>query len=176
MDECSNGRSPLHYAAMSEDRATCDVLINELAFSLGETDNKGLTPLDFVPSANFKEQLLHLGKYRDVFISYAHGPDTTDFACRLADDLSVHGVSTWIDRDIGQGESWRKAIQDAIRCSGSVIVVRGKLPPSTSILVNSRTLMGCTGSLRRRVGSTTISAPLGLVASCLIYADVRTFR
>ena len=170
MDKCTHGRSPLHYAAMSEDRSTCDVLINELAFSLGEMDSSGLTPIDFVPSTSFKEELLHLGKYRDVFISYAHGPETTEFSCRLADDLVRHGVSTWIDRDIGEGESWRKAIQDAIRCSGTVIVVLSKkwcnsnyCTGEASVLnrgkpflprICSRTLMGCFVSLRRG-GETT---------------------
>ena len=39
---------------------------------------------------------------------------------------------------------------------------------STSFLVNSRTLMGCTDPLFQR--------PLGSAASYLMYADVRTFR
>ena len=50
-------------------------------------------------------------------------------------------------------------------------------PPNTttSFFVSSRTLIGCTDPLRRGVGAPHQS-PLGLIASYLIYADVRTLR
>ena len=48
-------------------------------------------------------------------------------------------------------------------------------PPTTSIFVYSRTLMGCADNLLRGVGAPH-QCPLGSVARYLIYADVRTFR
>ena len=46
-------------------------------------------------------------------------------------------------------------------------------PTTTSFVVNLRTLVGYTDALRRVCRETTISFPLGSVASYLIYADVR---
>ena len=49
--------------------------------------------------------------------------------------------------------------------------VRDKLPPSTSFFANSRTLMGCTGPLRR--GGRRTPSVSSRVGSLPLYADVR---
>ena len=52
------------------------------------------------------------------------------------------------------------------------------LPPTTSFFVNARTLMGCTGPLRRARRTPTVShpCPLGSVSSYPMYADVCALR
>lgn len=36
-------------------------------------------------------------KYRDVFISYGHTPETNAFAKKLSTDLCANNITTWID-------------------------------------------------------------------------------
>lgn len=62
-------------------------------------------------------------RYRDVFISYGHHPETNDFSHKLAKDLRKESISTWIDTDIEQGSRWREAIQDAIKFSGGMLII-----------------------------------------------------
>ena len=70
--------------------------------------------------------MLHLAKYRDVFISYGHHPETNRFTQKLCADLRHHRISTWIDTDIQQGTRWREEIQDAIKYSGVMLIVLSK--------------------------------------------------
>ena len=122
---CSRGRSPLHYAALSGDTHTCHLLL-KWGFELTQQDKLNNTPLIYAPSIEFRDELLRLGKYRDVFISYGHNEEVSPFAFKLNADLNERNITTWIDTDIDSGERWREAIQDAIMYSGAVIVILSK--------------------------------------------------
>lgn len=123
--QCSRGRSALHYGAIVEDRETCRVLI-EAGMSLQHADDSGLTPVDLCQTTTFRNVLLGLGKYRDLFISYGHHSEVTPFVVELNKELKSRDISTWVDMDIQQGERWREAIQDAIKLSGALLVVLSK--------------------------------------------------
>jgi hypothetical protein len=56
-----------------------------------------------------------------IFISYSK--KDKDFAWKLANDLAATGRDVWIDREIGGGAQWRRAIQQALRDAGEVIVI-----------------------------------------------------
>ena len=49
-----------------------------------------------------------------VFISYMH--ENTDIVDRLCEELTLHGIKVWLDRnDIKPGSRWKDAIRGAIR-------------------------------------------------------------
>jgi hypothetical protein len=48
-----------------------------------------------------------------LFVSYSK--KDSDFAFKLADDLTAQGRRVWIDRQIGGGERWRSSIAQALR-------------------------------------------------------------
>lgn len=56
-----------------------------------------------------------------IFISYSK--KDSDFALKLADDLSAAGFKTWIDRSLSVGEDWRKTIEKNLQEASDVIVV-----------------------------------------------------
>jgi hypothetical protein len=56
-----------------------------------------------------------------IFISYSK--KDSDFAYKLADDLSGRGFKVWIDRSIGGGEKWRESIESNLKVSKEVIVI-----------------------------------------------------
>jgi hypothetical protein len=56
-----------------------------------------------------------------IFISYSK--KDSDFAHKLADDLSAVGFRIWIDRSIGGGELWRETIEKNLKASGEVVIV-----------------------------------------------------
>jgi hypothetical protein len=56
-----------------------------------------------------------------IFISYSK--KDSDFAYKLADDLSRVGFKIWIDRSIGGGEKWRETIESNLKVSREVIII-----------------------------------------------------
>jgi hypothetical protein len=56
-----------------------------------------------------------------LFVSYSK--KDSDFAFKLADDLTAQGRRVWIDRQIGGGERWRSSIAQALRDSDAMIVI-----------------------------------------------------
>jgi len=122
---CTLGRTALHYAVMSGSTEACGLLIT-WKMELDNLDKMDQSPLHYCPDLKFRNEVLRLGKYRDVFISYGHQEEVSPFTHQLSADLRAAGVSTWIDTDIERGERWREAIQDAIKYSSAVIVVLSK--------------------------------------------------
>ena len=122
---CALGRTALHYAVMSGNTEACGLLIT-WKMELDNLDKMDQSPLHYCPNLTFRNEVLRLGKYRDVFISYGHQEEVSPFTHQLSADLRANGVSTWIDTDIERGERWREAIQDAIKYSSAVIVVLSK--------------------------------------------------
>lgn len=122
---CRLGRTALHYAVMSGNKEACGLLIT-WKMELDTLDKMDQSPLHYCPDLTFRNEVLRLGKYRDVFISYGHQEEVSPFAHQLSADLRANGVSTWIDKDIERGERWREAIQDAIKYSSAVIVILSK--------------------------------------------------
>lgn len=56
-----------------------------------------------------------------IFISYSK--KDSDFAHKLADDLTAAGFEIWIDRSIGGGEQWRETIEKNLKAAGEVVIV-----------------------------------------------------
>jgi hypothetical protein len=123
-DPCTDaaGKTPLFFAVASEDLSVCKFLV-EWGFELWTVDKSNKTAVAYCKSAEFSNQLLDVGKYRDVFISYGHHPETNDFTHQLAKDLRQDKISSWIDTDIEQGSRWRESIQDAIKYSGGMLII-----------------------------------------------------
>lgn len=117
-----HGRTPLHYAAVSNNRSTCHMLL-QMGYELEAADLVENTPLTLTGSSEFRDELLRLSNYRDIFISYGHNEEVNEFVFKLGRDLKSKGVTAWIDTDIAQGDRWRESIQEAIRYSGAVVVM-----------------------------------------------------
>ena len=120
-----HGRTPLHYAAVSNNRSTCHMLL-QMGYELEAADSVENTPLTLTGSSEFRDELLRLSNYRDIFISYGHNEEVNEFVFKLGRDLKSKGVTAWIDTDIAQGDRWRESIQEAIRYSGAVVVMLSK--------------------------------------------------
>ncbi|MEZ4668661.1 MAG: toll/interleukin-1 receptor domain-containing protein [Anaerolineae bacterium] len=58
---------------------------------------------------------------KKIFVSYSRADK--DYAYRLADDLTAHGFSVWIDKRIEHGSDWFDEIQQAIYHADAVVVV-----------------------------------------------------
>jgi TIR domain-containing protein/uncharacterized protein DUF1566 len=57
-----------------------------------------------------------------LFFSYSR--DDAEFVLRLADDLRAAGVDLWLDQqDIAPGERWDRAVEEALKSSGCLLVV-----------------------------------------------------
>jgi len=56
-----------------------------------------------------------------IFISYSKKDSA--FSHKLADELEASGFKVWIDRSIGGGEEWRRAIEKNLEAAEEVIVV-----------------------------------------------------
>src|SRR5687768_9247612 len=56
-----------------------------------------------------------------IFLSYARADIT--FALRLAADLKKNGAVVWLDQYILPGMHWDRAVEEALRLAGSVLVV-----------------------------------------------------
>lgn len=118
----AHGRTPLHYAAVSNNRSTCHMLL-QMGYDLEAADSAENTPLTLTATPEFRDELLRLSNYRDIFISYGHNEEVNEFVFKLGRDLKTRGVTAWIDTDIAQGDRWRESIQEAIRYSGAVVVM-----------------------------------------------------
>src|SRR5215813_14105107 len=62
-----------------------------------------------------------------AFFSYSR--QDSDFALRLANDLRASGAAVWLDQlDIGPGQWWDRAVQDALENCPCLLVI---LSPSS---------------------------------------------
>ena len=59
----------------------------------------------------------------NIFISYSHSPQDSDYAHKLAGDLKRRGFEVWIDDRIDYGASWPQVIQEQLDASTAVIVL-----------------------------------------------------
>nr|VFK22010.1 MAG: TIR domain-containing protein [Candidatus Kentron sp. LFY] len=60
-------------------------------------------------------------KHYDVFLSYS--PKDRPWVSEFASVLKTGGVKAWFDADIAPGEYWQDKIQDALRESGTLVMV-----------------------------------------------------
>jgi len=56
-----------------------------------------------------------------IFISYSK--KDSEFAHKLADDLTAAGFKIWIDRSISGGEQWRETIETNLKAASEVVIV-----------------------------------------------------
>ena len=61
---------------------------------------------------------------RQIFISYSK--KDAEIANRIAGDLEKAGLNTWVDREIGGGQQWRRTIEKSIEESAEMIVLISK--------------------------------------------------
>jgi hypothetical protein len=120
-----HGRTALHYAALSGEGSVCHILL-QMGYELEARDNNSETPLTLCAGHEFRDEILRLSHFRDIFISYGHHEEVNNFVFKLGADLKKQGVDAWIDTDIAQGDRWRESIQDAIKYSGGVVVMLSK--------------------------------------------------